>query len=54
MNTRIDVPMSQVMKDATFVVALTGVRAWRVRVWAGVLLIRLAAYVIGCGIRVDR
>lgn len=48
-----NVPMSDVMKQCTVNVRLTGVRVWRVRLWIGCKLIKLASLVMGCGIRMD-
>lgn len=50
----VDFPMRNAMRNMTLNVNFTGVRRWRVRMWAAVQLVRLAAYVLGCGIKVDR
>jgi len=47
-------PIAAAVKDMTLTVNVTGVRAWKIRVWAGMLLIKLAARVIGCGFRVEK
>ena len=53
-GTHIKFPVTRAMKNITLTVDLTWVRTWRVRLWIGQQLIKLAALVIGCGIRVDR
>jgi len=51
----VDVRLSHghLMKCVTLNVTLTGVRVWRVRQDAGIWLIRLASYVMGCGVHVE-
>jgi len=41
------IPISDVMKNVTCEITLTGMKTWKVRFSAGVLLFRLAAWVIG-------
>lgn len=48
-----EIAMSTVMANVTLSVKVTGVRANHVRVWVGLRLLRLAALVMGCGIRLD-
>lgn len=48
------VPAASVMRDVTMTVEVTGLTVWRLRLWLGLQLMRLAARVIGCGIRVVR
>jgi len=42
-----------VTKNITMHVDVTGVRAWKIRVWVGRQLIRLAALVMNCNVVVD-
>ena len=49
----VKMPISRVTRDLTVRVDVTGVRAWNMRLWLGVQVIKLAARVIGCGIVVD-
>jgi hypothetical protein len=51
----INVPVVSVMRRMTLTatVTVTGVRVWRVRLWCGVQLIKLAAYIMGTGFRVE-
>ncbi len=44
----ISVPLSKVMSSVTVKVTVTGVRVFKLRLWTGALLIKLAAIVIGC------
>lgn len=46
-------PAGHAMRHVTIRVDVTGVRTWRVRLWLGGLVLRLAARVMGCGIRFD-
>lgn len=52
-STEARIPMSRVMKDVTSNVEVTGLRIWWLRQTIGVALIKLAARVMGVGIRVD-
>ena len=46
-------PITNVTKNLTLTLTLTGVRSWQARVWVGTQLIRLAARVMGVGFRVE-
>jgi len=48
-----NIPVSSVMRNVTMHVTVSGVRTLRVRLWLAVWILRLAALVAGCGIRVD-
>lgn len=48
-----DIPISRLTKRMTVTVNLTGVTAWKARVWLGTQIVKLAARVMGCGFRVD-
>jgi len=52
-STEVNVPISKLMSDVTMNVNLTGVRTWRVRVWLGIQLLKLAGRIIGCGIHIE-
>lgn len=54
-NTTIRVPMSSVAKrmELTATIETTGMRMFRARMWCGIQLIKLAAIVMGVGIRVE-
>jgi len=52
--TTINYPSSRAVCNLTLRVNVTGVRVWRVRLWLGLRLIKLATMVIGCGFEVDR
>jgi hypothetical protein len=41
------------MRQVTLVVNVTGIRTWKLRLWLGLRLFRLAAFVAGCGVRFD-
>lgn len=47
------IPMSKVAKDMVLTVSISGLKAFRFRLWAGSLLIRAAAKVIGCAAKFD-
>jgi hypothetical protein len=49
----VNYPIRKAVKNFTLTVNISGLRAWRCRVWIGVRLIKLAALVIGCGFHVD-
>lgn len=49
----IKVPVQPAMRQMTMRVQLTGVQTWKLRLWLGTVLIRMAARVMGCGIRVE-
>jgi hypothetical protein len=42
------------MRNVTLVVNVTGVRTWKVRLWCAMHLLRLAAHVAGCGLRIEK
>ena len=52
-KTEVNIPMQRLVGHMTITVNVTGVRAARMRLWIGIRLIRLAALIIGCGIKVD-
>ena len=47
-------PVTSAVKNMTLNVNVTGLRAWKWRVWIGLRLIRIAALIIGCGFHVER
>lgn len=51
--TAAKVSVARLMRDITLRVEIPGLRTWRGRLWLGGVLLRLAARVMGCGIRVD-
>jgi len=46
--TTIELPMSEVARNLTVEIRVSGVKTWRGRLWLGARLIRLAVWVIGC------
>lgn len=50
---RISIPIHDAVKDSTIYIDVTGMRSFRFRLWIGMQLFKLAAFVIGCGIKVD-
>ena len=52
-NFHVRVPMRSVTEHITMHVNVTGVRTWKIRVWVGTQLIRLAAFVMNCNVVVD-
>jgi hypothetical protein len=52
-NADIDIKAGSVMRNVIMRVSVNGVRTFRLRLWLGVQLIRLAAVAMGCGIQVD-
>ena len=53
MKSEMKVPASQIMQALTLNITVTGMRGLAVRIWAGRWLIRLAARVMGCGIKIE-
>jgi len=53
-SSEIIVPVSEVVKDLTLTVVITGtgVRAFAFRCWLASKIMCLAAFVIGCGIEI--
>lgn len=49
----VNVPIRQAVKGTTMTVNVTGLRTWCWRVAFGVWLMRVAAWVIGCGFEVE-
>lgn len=47
------IPIKSVLKNATLNVRLTGVKRWRVRLWIGMRLIRLAAWIMWMNIEIS-
>ena len=52
-STQASVNPQRFMKDITIGVKVQGLRRFRFRLWLGQLLIRLAAIVIGCNIKIE-
>jgi hypothetical protein len=42
-----------IAENMVLIISLQGVKSFRVRLWAGKQLLKLSAWIIGCGIRVD-
>lgn len=53
MESTVNLPISRVMKDVTVVVRVTGMTQWHARVWLGEQLLKLAATVMGCAVKVE-
>lgn len=53
MTTIAKLPMSDVTRNLELKICVTGVKTWRVRLWLGALLMRFAAWVIGCKCEVE-
>lgn len=49
-----DVSMAELAGQMTINLRLTGVNVFRVRLWLGARLMRLGAWVMGCGIKFDQ
>lgn len=47
------IPMSNITRQMTLDVQVTGVKTWRVRMALGIWLLKCAALVMGCGIHVS-
>lgn len=41
-------PMSDVTRDLTLEIHVSGVKTWRARLWLGAAIMRFATWVIGC------
>lgn len=54
MMETVNVPIAPLFRKATIVVNVTGVRTWRLRLWCGLQLFKLASLVMGCGVEVQR
>jgi hypothetical protein len=48
-----EVSMADAMNSLTLKVKVTRKREWASRIWCGMVLLKLAAFVMGCGISVD-
>ena len=46
--TTVDIPMTEVARNLTLEIHVSGVNTWRARLWLGGKLMRLAVWVIGC------
>jgi hypothetical protein len=51
--TSLDIPVSDIMKNLTLTVRITETRVLSVRLFAAKIFIRLAAYCLGCAVKVD-
>jgi hypothetical protein len=49
----INVTSHEIMQNLTLEVRFSGVKAFKVRTWIAVRLVKLAAVIIGCGVKVD-
>lgn len=47
------IPISEVTKEVTMQVTVTGFRSFKLRLWLAAILIRLAALVAGMGIEIN-
>ena len=47
------VKVSDALREITLEVKIVGFRSWRIRLWIGTRLLQLAAWVIGCGIKIE-
>lgn len=52
-SSHVEMSMSNAMRHATLTVRMTGMRRFRVRMWVAMQLVRLAAFVMNCGIAFD-
>lgn len=52
-SNTVQIRAADAMKRQTLVVSIKGVPIWRARVRLGLQLIRLAVWVMGCGLRVE-
>jgi hypothetical protein len=46
-------PARKAMAQTTISVQLTGMRAWRVRAWIGLRVLRLGVAIMGCKVAID-
>jgi hypothetical protein len=46
-------PVAKALQSMTLQVRVTGLRRFRIRVWLGIRLLKLAAWVIGTGINIE-
>ena len=49
-----EIKVQELVRDRlTLRISLKGIKVWRVRLWFGMRILKLAAWVIGCGIKVE-
>ena len=53
MVTKVELPMTSIMKSVTLDVHITRQTEWKIRQWAGIQLLKLSAFVMGCGVRIE-
>ncbi|GAG16972.1 unnamed protein product [marine sediment metagenome] len=53
MNMKNTIVVSEVMKNVVLNVEITGIVKFKIRTFIGVQLIKLAAWIIGCGIQIE-
>lgn len=53
MTPAMTIPASRLTKHLTITVTVTGMRVWKARWWVAQRLLFLAAWVAGCGLKVD-
>jgi hypothetical protein len=53
LNNMIDLPMSEAVRSLTLQIRVTGCKVAAVRMWLGRQVLKLAAFVIGCGIEIE-
>jgi hypothetical protein len=52
-NLHTKIPSQRAMEHITMQVTVDHPTLWRVRFWLGMRLLRLAAWVVGCGIEIQ-
>ena len=53
MNPTMNISAQSIMNNVTMNVTVSGLRAWRMRLWLGAQFIKLAAFVMGCGFHIE-
>lgn len=53
MNNGLHYPMSRLVRDLTVTVHIDGVKVWRTRLWLGTQVLKFAAFVMGCKVRME-
>ena len=53
MNSNVNIPIADLTKSMTGNVSITGLNRWKVKLWIGTNLIKLAAYIMGMNVEIN-
>jgi hypothetical protein len=52
-STVVHIPVRSILNRVTMHVHVNGVKLWTARIWLGTKILKCAALVMGCGLRVE-